>query len=55
MPLFRSETIDVDRDVDGSVHLSIDIPAPRRLARRRHPGAVVHGRAAAERETNAVR
>jgi 3-hydroxyacyl-CoA dehydrogenase/enoyl-CoA hydratase/3-hydroxybutyryl-CoA epimerase len=26
MPLFRSETIDVDRDVDGSVHLSIDIP-----------------------------
>jgi 3-hydroxyacyl-CoA dehydrogenase/enoyl-CoA hydratase/3-hydroxybutyryl-CoA epimerase len=26
MPLFRSETIDVDRDVDGSVHLTIDVP-----------------------------
>jgi 3-hydroxyacyl-CoA dehydrogenase/enoyl-CoA hydratase/3-hydroxybutyryl-CoA epimerase len=26
MPLFRSETINVDRDVDGSVHLVIDVP-----------------------------
>ncbi len=26
MPLFRSETVEVDRDVDGSLHLSIDVP-----------------------------
>src|SRR5262245_4598789 len=26
MPLFRSETVEVDRDVDGSLHLSLDVP-----------------------------
>jgi 3-hydroxyacyl-CoA dehydrogenase/enoyl-CoA hydratase/3-hydroxybutyryl-CoA epimerase len=26
MPLFRSETIAVDRDVDGSLHLTLDVP-----------------------------
>jgi 3-hydroxyacyl-CoA dehydrogenase/enoyl-CoA hydratase/3-hydroxybutyryl-CoA epimerase len=26
MPLFRSETVEVDRDVDGSVHLALDVP-----------------------------
>ncbi len=26
MPLFRSETVAVDRDVDGSLHLTLDVP-----------------------------
>jgi 3-hydroxyacyl-CoA dehydrogenase/enoyl-CoA hydratase/3-hydroxybutyryl-CoA epimerase len=26
MPLYRSENVEVDRDVDGSIHLTIDVP-----------------------------